>query len=39
MIDLEVIAQRGASVLIRVDEGTARIFDTRHLRLFPAQGG
>ena len=34
---IEVIAQRGASVLVRVDAEQGRIFDRRHGRLFPAQ--
>jgi hypothetical protein len=34
---IEVIAQRGAAVLIRVDEQNGRILDCRHRRLFPAQ--
>jgi len=35
--DLDIIAQRGAALLIRVDAETARILDCRHERLFPAQ--
>lgn len=37
MNEPEVIAQRGASVLIRVDETRGRILDRRHGRLFPQQ--
>jgi hypothetical protein len=37
MTRVEVIAQRGASVLIRVDAESGRILDRRHQRLFPAQ--
>jgi hypothetical protein len=37
MTQIEIIAQRGASVLIRVDESCGRIFDRRHQRLFPPQ--
>jgi hypothetical protein len=38
MSELVVIAERGASVLIRVDENTGQILDRRHGRLFPPQG-
>jgi hypothetical protein len=34
---IDVIAQRGASVLIRVDADRGRILDRRHGRLFPPQ--
>jgi hypothetical protein len=37
MTRIEVIAQRGASVLIRVDADHGRILDRRHGRLFPPQ--
>jgi hypothetical protein len=37
MTDVDVIGQRGASLLIRVDADTGRIFDRRHRRLFPPQ--
>jgi hypothetical protein len=37
MTKTEVIAQRGASVLVRSDDDRARILDMRHGRLFPAQ--
>ncbi len=37
MSQLDVIATRGAAVLIRVDRDHGRILDRRHGRLFPPQ--
>jgi hypothetical protein len=37
MTTIDVIAQRGGSVLIRVDSDRCRILDRRHGRLFPPQ--
>ena len=37
MKGFEAIAQRGASVLVRVDAENAQILDMRHERLFPPQ--